>query len=135
MRPTTFLTCVLTACVLTLTACGAGDADVPPLPEEPTPADATVFTARTGLLDPQPVAVTSWSPVADDRIAVHFQTGTPECYGVDATVTETTTSVSVSLLGGMLPEAEGQMCIMVAVDGVLEVPLQSPLAERTVTTG
>ncbi|MDV2476567.1 hypothetical protein ACFWDA_11210 [Rhodococcus zopfii] len=122
------------ACVLTVAACGTGDADVPTLPQAPAPADATTFTARPDLLDPHPVEITSWSPIGDG-IAVHFETGTPECYSVDATVTETSTSVTVALQGGMLPEGADRMCIQIAVTGVLELPLQAPLAGRTVTAG
>lgn len=122
------------ACALTLAACAAGDADAPPLPQAPTPAGATVFTARPDLLGPHPLAITSWSP-AGDGIAVHFETGTPECYGVDATLTETDSAVAIALEGGTLPEAADRMCIQIAVTGVLELPLRAPLAGRTVTAG
>ena len=73
--------------------------------------------------------------MSDDRIALHFETGTPECFGVDATVTETDDAVTVTLLGGTLPEMQDRMCIMVAVVGTLEVSLQSPLGDRVVTAG
>ena len=123
------------ACALTVAACGNGSTEAPPLPQAPTPTDATVFTARADLLDPHPVEITSWTPAGTDRIAVHFETGTPECYGVDATVTETDTSVTVEVQGGTLPEAADHMCIQVAVPGVLELALRTPLDDRTVTAG
>ncbi|WP_068161421.1 large secreted protein [Rhodococcus phenolicus] len=136
MRLPTIVTRALTVAVFgcAAVACGNGAADVPPLPQAPAPAGATVFTARPDLLDPHPVEITSWSP-AGDHIAVHFESGTPECYGVDATVTETGSSVTVALRGGTLPEAADRMCIQIAVTGILDVPLQSPLAGRTVTAG
>ena len=62
--------------------------------------------------------VESWSRLPnDDALAVHFTTGSPECYGVHATVRETTETVTVELRSGSLPEAVGRMCIMIAVFG------------------
>ena len=63
---------------------------------------------------------------------MHFTTGSPECYGVHAHRAETTETVTVELRAGSLPEAVGRMCIMIAVFGTLEVPLQSPLGDREV---
>jgi hypothetical protein len=51
---------------------------------------------------------------------------------VHATVEETAENVTVALTGGTLPEAVGRACIMIAVTGTLEVPLQSPLGNRQV---
>ena len=60
----------------------------------------------------------SWSRVADEQaVALHFTTGTPECYGVHATVAETAETVTVELRGGTLPGAVGRACIMIAVSG------------------
>jgi hypothetical protein len=127
--------CLLVVCSLLAVACGSSGPDVPALPEGPAPEGATQFSARPDIVDTHPLTVTSWSPVDEDRIALHFETGTPECFGVDATVTETDDTVTVTLRGGTLPEAQDRMCIMVAVAGTLEVPLQSPLAGRAVTAG
>ncbi len=125
---------VLAMCLL-IAACGSSTPDVPALPEEPVPAGATAFSPRPDLVNTHPLTILSWSRVSDDRIALHFETGTPECFGVDATVTETDDTVTVTLLGGTLPEMQDRMCIMVAVVGTLEVPLQSPLGDRVVTAG
>lgn len=125
---------VLAMCLL-IAACGSSTPDVPALPEEPVPAGATAFSPRPDLVNTHPLTILSWSRVSDDRIALHFETGTPECFGVDATVTETDGTVTVTLLGGTLPEMQDRMCIMVAVVGTLEVSLQSPLGDRVVTAG
>ena len=96
-------------------------------------ADAVVFGDNPAIVDPHPIAFDSWSRVPGDRaVAVHFTTGTPECYGVHATVTETAQTVSVELQSGSLPEAVGRACIMIAVSGTLEVPLGGPLGGRQV---
>jgi hypothetical protein len=70
--------------------------------------------------------------VADDRIAVNFQTGSPECYGVDASTTETDSTVTIELRSGTRADATGRMCTMIAVFGTLEVPLKAPLGNRQV---
>lgn len=126
---------VLAVCCVLAGACGPGGADVPALPEEPTPVGATVFTARDDLVEPHPIPLRSWTRVDDDRIAVHFETGTPACFGVDVTVGESDSAVTVALRGGTLPEAVDRACIMIAVTGVLELTLQAPLADRIVTAG
>ncbi|NME80119.1 hypothetical protein [Rhodococcus sp. 105337] len=126
---------VLLACSVLAVACGSGSHDIEPLPEIAVPQGATEFTARPDIVDPHPVQIQGWSRAGDDRIALHFETGTPECYGVHATITETTDAVGVTVLGGTLPEAQDRMCIMIAVTGTLEVPLESPLGDRVVTAG
>ncbi|MFC8045961.1 hypothetical protein [Nocardia sp. NPDC057353] len=98
----------------------------PGLPAEP-------FTAAPELVDAQPIPFTSYSRVGADRIAVVFETGSPECYGVDATVTaETDSTVTVELRAGSRPDAANRMCVMIAVTGSLEVQLPSPLGQRLV---
>jgi hypothetical protein len=102
------------------------------VPERPGPP-GVVFTDNPAIVDPHPMPVESWSRVANDHaVAVHFTTGTPECYGVHATTQETADAVIVALTGGSLPQAVGRACIMIAVSGTLEVPLQSPLGNRQV---
>lgn len=125
---------LVVVCSFLAVACGSSAPDVPPLPERPAPDGATTFSPRPDILGAHPVPVGSWSKLADDRIELHFETGTPECFGVNGTVVETDETVTVELLGGTLPEARDRVCIMVAVAGVLEVPLQAPLADRVVTT-
>ncbi|OBG12622.1 hypothetical protein A5765_14825 [Mycolicibacterium celeriflavum] len=94
-----------------------------------------VFTDNPAIVDAHPMRAESFSRAADDRaIAVHFTTGTPQCYGVHATVQETPDVVTVALRGGTLPEAVGRACIMIAVSGTLDVALQNPLGTRQVLT-
>ncbi|WP_326548845.1 hypothetical protein QGN32_12415 [Mycolicibacterium sp. ND9-15] len=94
-----------------------------------------VFTDNPAIVDPHPMRAESFSRVSDDRaVAVHFTTGTPQCYGVHATAQETPETVTVELRGGTLPEAVGRACILIAVEGSLDVPLQSPLGTRQVLT-
>jgi hypothetical protein len=96
-------------------------------------AEPVVFTDNPAIVDPHPLPFDSWNRVEGDHsVAVHFTTGTPECYGVHATVEETADNVTIALTGGTLPEAVGRACIMIALTGTLEVPLQSPLGNRQV---
>lgn len=100
--------------------------------EQNPPQPGRMFTANPAITNQHPLHFNSWSRVAPDRIAVNFQVGSPECYGVDATTTETDTSVTVDLRSGTLPEAAGRMCTMIAVFGTLEIPLKQPLGDREV---
>ena len=96
-------------------------------------AAGVVFVDDPAIVDAHPMQAESFSRTPVDRaIAVHFTTGTPECYGVSAAVTETVDTVSVELRSGTPPEAVGRACIMIAVSGTLEVPLSGPLGERQV---
>ncbi|MBF6350434.1 hypothetical protein IU448_15625 [Nocardia flavorosea] len=101
-------------------------------PEDPAADPGRIFTADPTIVGAHPIPITSWTRVGDDRIAVHFETGVPECYGVDASVTETETTVTVELRGGTRADATGKMCVMMAVFGTLEVQLDTPLADRQV---
>ena len=102
-------------------------------PPEIPPTPGEVFTNDPSIVDPHPMPVESWSRVgAGDVLALHFWTGTPECYGVDATVQETAETITVEFRGGTRPDAMGRACIAIAVSGTLEVPLESPIGDRQV---
>ncbi|MFG1797826.1 hypothetical protein [Nocardia sp. NPDC049149] len=90
------------------------------------------FTADPTIVGAHAIPFTSWTKVADDRIAVNFQSGSPECYGVDATVRETDSAVTVELRSGSRADAVGRMCTMIAVFGTLTVSLKAPLKNRQV---
>jgi hypothetical protein len=129
MRPAAV---VLAALVLAGWGAPAASAD-PAAPPEVPDAEGVVFSNNPSILDRHPMPVESWSRVGGDRaVEVHFTTGTPACSGVHATAHETADSVTIDLEGGSLPAAAGRMCIMLAVTGTLEVPLQSPLGDRQV---
>lgn len=100
--------------------------------EDPDAAPGQIFTPDPTIVDAHPIPFGSWTRVADNRIAVHFQTGVPECFGVDATVTETDTTVTVELREGTRADAVDKMCVMMAVFGTLELPLKAPLGDRRV---
>ncbi|MFF3222335.1 hypothetical protein ACFYV7_06020 [Nocardia suismassiliense] len=130
---------------LAAAGCGGAD-DAAPQPKTSTTTSAAPstptqdtggnsgrpFTADPTIVNARPIAFDSWTRLADDRIAVNFQTGTPECYGVDATVRETDSTVTVELRSGTRADAVGRMCTMNAVFGTLELPLKAPLGNRQV---
>ena len=110
----------------------AAAAETTVLPDRPGPP-GVVFVDNPAIVDAHPMPAESFSRVPGDRaVAVHFTTGTPECYGVHAAVSETAQTVSVELQSGTLPEAAGRACIMIAVSGTVEVPLSGPLGGRQV---
>ncbi|MEU1984122.1 hypothetical protein [Nocardia sp. NPDC019395] len=100
--------------------------------EDPGADPGRIFTADPSIVGAHPVPFTSWTRVAEDRIAIHFETGVPECYGVDASVTESETTVTVELRSGSRADSTDKMCVMVAVFGTLEVQLDAPLGNRQV---
>ncbi|MGZ5391780.1 MAG: hypothetical protein ACXWD3_08020 [Mycobacterium sp.] len=122
----------LAAVVVAVWVAPAASAETTVLPERQGPPGA-VFVDNPGIVDAHPMPAESFSRVPGDHaVAVHFTTGTPECYGVHATVTKTAHTVTVELQSGSLPEAVGRACIMIAVSGTLEVPLGGPLDGRQV---
>jgi hypothetical protein len=123
---------ILSAVAIAVWVAPAVAAETVVLPERQGPA-GVVFVDNPAIVDAHPMPADSFSRVSgDDAVAVHFTTGTPECYGVHATVTETAETVSVELLSGTRPEAVGRACIMIAVSGTVAVPLAGPLGDRQV---
>jgi hypothetical protein len=120
--------------VIILSVLGAGHASAQTTVEPPErPSAGAMFTDNPAIVDAHPTPVAAWSRFADDRaLAVHFTTGTPQCYGVHATTQETADTVTVELRSGTLPEAVGRACIMIALEGTLQVPLSAPLGDRRV---
>ncbi|NLU82574.1 hypothetical protein [Rhodococcus sp. HNM0569] len=103
--------------------------------ENPDQDFGTPFQPRPDIVDARVTPFESWSKIDENTLAVHFVTGTPECYGAYATVEETDTTVTVSIHTGTLPETADKMCILVAVFGTLDVPLSAPLGNREVVSG
>ena len=103
------------------------------LPERPAPTGTTQFTDDPSIVDARIQTIESWSRLpADDAIAVHFATGTPECYGATADVQETTDIVAVKLRTGTRADAVGRACIAIGLTATMELPLQAPLGNRAV---
>ena len=118
---------------LILAAINGPTASAEPFAPPEVPPGGVVFTDNPAIVDPHPIRVESWSRAADaNAVAVNFTTGTDTCYGVHATVEETPDTVTVDLRSGTLPEAVNRACIMIALFGTLDVPLQSPLGDRHV---
>jgi hypothetical protein len=122
------------AAVLAVWSAPVASAETTALPERQGPP-GVVFVDNPAIVDAHPMAAESFSRgPGDNAVAVHFTTGTPECYGVHGIITETAQTVSVELRSGSLPEAVGRACIMIAVSGTVEVPLQAPLGDRQVVS-
>jgi hypothetical protein len=118
---------------LFLMTIGVPVADAEPTAPPEAPPGGVVFTDNRAIVDPHPIPVESWSRAAtDNAVNVNFTSGTDTCYGVHAAVQETEQTVTVDLRGGMLPGAVNRACIMIALFGTLEVPLQAPLGDRQV---
>lgn len=124
------LACVVIAGLASAAPASAETVAPPELPPGQQPGWA--FTDNPAIVDAHPLPVEGWSRHGDDTLAVHFTTGSPECFGVHATAQETPRAVTVELVGGSLPEPAGRACTMIAVSGSLDVPLQSPLGDRDV---
>ncbi|MEU4317075.1 hypothetical protein [Nocardia sp. NPDC024068] len=141
---------VLAVCTaVALTSCGGDDgssaepagtsapaptgAKPPATPDEVPGADpGQMFTADPNLVGTHPIPFTSWTRVGANRIAVHFESGVPECYGVNAAVTEDPETVTVALHQGTRADATDKMCVMMAVFGTLEIQLDAPVGSRRV---
>lgn len=105
------------------------------IPERPAPPGETTFVNSPALVDGRLQNFESWSRQPDPHtIAVHFSTGTPECYGVHAEVQETVDIIAVKLSTGTLPEAAGRACIAIGVFGTLPVKLVAPVGHRVVVS-
>ncbi|GGG17657.1 hypothetical protein GCM10007304_34700 [Rhodococcoides trifolii] len=108
----------------------------PPVPMEVSDDQVgTEFTVTPTLLRAQTTPFEAWSPLSGNRIAVHFVTGSPECYGADATVVETPSDVTITLRTGTLVSAEDKACIMIAVYGTMVLDLSTPVGDRKVLNG
>jgi hypothetical protein len=106
----------------------------PAVTQDPNATAGLTVQADPSIVDARTIGFQSWTKVGPDRIAVHFESGSPVCYGVDATTTETTSTVTVLLKSGTKPDAVGKMCPMLAMIATLEIPLKSPLDDRTVVS-
>ncbi|MDX1882408.1 hypothetical protein [Mycolicibacterium sp. 120270] len=127
----TLVTSLCAGAVLMAATAPAASADTYAPPE--VPPGGVEFVDDPALVNAHPTRVEGWSRTdRDDAVAVHFTSGTPECYGAHAEVTEAPDSVTVALSTGTRADAVNRACIMIALSGTLEVPLQTPLGDRQV---
>jgi hypothetical protein len=127
----TMLTLAMTA--LLVFPVGVPTAGAEPTAPPEVPPGGVVFTDNPAIVNPHPIPAESWSRAGtDNAVKVNFTSGADTCFGVHATVQETSETVTVELQSGTLPEAVGRACIMIALFGTLEVPLQGPLGDRQV---
>ncbi|MGW6377661.1 hypothetical protein ACWFRB_16515 [Rhodococcus sp. NPDC055112] len=108
----------------------------PPPVNDPDAEPGMVFTADPTIVDAHPTPFGSYTVgESGDRVAVHFTAGAPECYGADATVTESASNVTIALRTGTRADAVDKVCVMIAVQATLEVQLAAPLGDRQVISG
>lgn len=120
-----------TALFLAVTTGPVASAEAYSPPE--VPAGGVAFVDDPALVNAHPTRVEGWSRAdRDDAVSVHFTSGTPECFGAHATVTETADSVTVDLSTGTRADAVDRACIMIALFATLDVPLAAPLGDREV---
>jgi hypothetical protein len=102
---------------------------------DPDTDGSVPFVDTPHIVDSHPLQVESWTVQDGGRtLRLRFTAGTPECFGVHATVLETADTVEVRLRSGARPQSVTRACIMIAVSGTLDVPLTQPLAHRAVST-
>ncbi|WP_066909031.1 hypothetical protein [Millisia brevis] len=105
---------------------------------EPTrvPADNVGTIIGVGqLVDDRTVPFSSWSELAGNQIAIHFTSGSPACFGADAGVQETPSTVTITVRTGRLATALDHPCLMVASYSTLVVNLSQPVGDREVLSG
>jgi hypothetical protein len=78
-----------------------------------------------------------WSEVevvSDHQVRVHFIGGDPECYGYNATVSESSSTIVIRVTEGTIPDAP-QACLAIGRPATLLVDLSSPVAGREILPG
>src|SRR5215218_1378458 len=93
------MTCVCTAVLLMAPTVPTASAETSAPPE--VPPGGVAFVDDPTIVNARPTHVEGWSRVErPDMVAVHFTSGTPQCYGAHATATETPESVIAGLSTG-----------------------------------
>jgi hypothetical protein len=120
--------------VLAVALAPTAAADPTPLPEAPL-SPGTTFVDDPAIIDPHPLAAESWSRLdPEPALAVNISVGSPDCYGVHATVQETEETVTVTLTSGRRSDHARMVCTMMILPGKLYVPLAGAVGGRTVLT-
>lgn len=102
-------------------------------PGQPAAGGPFRVSDRADILRPETASNVSLitDPARSDVVWARFWGGDHRSYGATARVTETDSKVIVEVLVGTLPEAEGLPASAIAELQELEIPLQAPLATRT----
>lgn len=133
MRVCAVVIAVIVALVTGAVPASAQGPDPMPIPETPPGGPVSVFLDDPAIVNAYPTRPQAWSRLPGDTgVRLYFTIGTPECYGVTATVSETPEQVIVDLRTGTRPAAVDRACIMIALSGGLDVPLNNPLGDRQV---
>jgi len=120
--------------VLAVGLAPTASADATPLPEAPASA-GTTFVDEPSIVDPHPLTAESWSRLdPEPALALNISIGSPDCYGVHATVQETDQTVTVTLTSGRRSDRERMVCTMMILPGKIVVPLANPVGGRAVLT-
>jgi len=120
--------------VLAVGLAPTASADATPLPEVPVSPGST-FVDEPSIVDPHPLTAESWGRLdPEPALALNISIGSPDCYGVDATVRETDQTVTVTLTSGRRPDRERMVCTMMIMPGRIIVPLADPVGGRAVLT-
>ncbi|MGX9669999.1 hypothetical protein [Mycobacterium sp. HM-7] len=120
--------------VLAVGLAPTASADATPLPEVPVSSGST-FVDEPSIVDPRPLTAESWSRLdPEPALALNISIGSPDCYGVHATVRETDQTVTVTLTSGRRSDRERMVCTMMIMPGTIVVPLADPVGGRAVLT-
>ena len=90
-----------------------------------------LWESRDDLIDPQPLAWSSWQEVEPGVIEVTFLTGPASCLGVRASVDQGPERVTINLAQGTYPGAD-ETCRAIAVRARMRILLDRPLDGRGV---
>ncbi|UAJ81451.1 hypothetical protein IT072_06755 [Leifsonia sp. ZF2019] len=72
--------------------------------------------------------------VSDTEVRVYFVAGIPDCYGTRAVVSETSTTIAVTVMEGVIPGAPDE-CELVARQASLLVRTSRSIGGRTIVAG
>lgn len=101
--------------------------------ERPLSSTEVLFAGRSDIVNSETLDFQAWSPLEDAAgLRVYFISGTPACYGVRATATESVDTVTVELHQGLLPEAANRICTANAVLAATDIALDAPVRGRKV---
>jgi hypothetical protein len=95
------------------------------------PEAATDVQSRSDLLNEADLEWTRWEILDGTHVRVFFVGDNPKCHGIHTTVEETSTTVTIALRQGTVPDAP-EACAAVAYQGSALVSLASPVAARSI---